>query len=58
MSKLKNLMRSKFVAALIVLGVMYLKTKDPDIPNEAIYGLLGYIGVEGIKDIVIIFQKK
>lgn len=50
MSKLKNLLRSKFIAALIVLIVGIIKKYVPDLPTEAIYGLLAYIGFEGITD--------
>lgn len=58
MSKLQNLLRSKFIAGIIILVYGILKSKYPELPWESIYGLLFYIGGESIKDALAVFGKK
>lgn len=59
MEKLKNLLRSKFISAILVILVMWIKAEYlPNLPEEAIYGLLGYLGFEAIRDIIIAFKSK
>lgn len=50
MSKLKNLLRSKFLAAICVMLVYIAKMYEPEIPAEAAYGFLAYIFGESAAD--------
>lgn len=37
---------------LCAIAIIVLKHIYPELPDEAIYGLLAFIGVEGVADIV------
>ena len=37
---------------LCAIGIILIKKFCPELPEEAIYGLLAFIGVEGVADIV------
>jgi len=58
MDKLKNLSRTKFIAAILVAVLGLIEWKCPDLPAETMYGLLLYIGGESVNDALKSFSKK